>query len=195
MATGVLVGTLMLAMAAVLIGGSSTMRTLDAADWPGEGNGMPKASALVKPTPTRHFSTAPGRSALPTASGTVAAANTPATSSTPSGPGGPAAGRPASEPPADSRTPAAARKSPGHSFAAETSAVSPMPTSKHGQTVAPAPGSAATPTTKRTTHRPTASGAPSSIEPSGEIGANAEARHTPSGRTKTSASKTRRPQT
>ncbi|TMR28573.1 hypothetical protein ETD85_35465, partial [Nonomuraea zeae] len=87
MATGVLVGTLMLAMAAVLIGGSSTVRTLDAAEWPGEGNGMPEASTIVKPTPTpsRLSSTAPGRSALPTVSGTVAGANPPAASRTPAG--------------------------------------------------------------------------------------------------------------
>lgn len=81
MIAGVLLGTLMLATAAVLIGGAFNTARLDAVEWPGDGSGAPEKSvpaaiesspATGRPTrsvaPVVPATPAPRRTATPTRS-------------------------------------------------------------------------------------------------------------------------------
>ncbi|MGP3958121.1 hypothetical protein ACTWPT_19115 [Nonomuraea sp. 3N208] len=78
---GVLLGTLMLAMAAVLIGGAFSTTRLDAVDWPEGGNGAPEKSVPAATTSSPTPSQTPRliRSVTPTAQ----ASPTPQRTSTP----------------------------------------------------------------------------------------------------------------
>ncbi|TMR88326.1 hypothetical protein [Nonomuraea basaltis] len=104
MVAGVLLGTLMLATAAVLIGGAFSTTRLDAVDWPGDGSGDPKESvpAVVKTSPTPSAKATPTRSVAPV----VQATPTPTRTATPTRSPSPAA-RESTRPPASpvSRTP------------------------------------------------------------------------------------------